>query len=431
MLVLSAVIAAVLCGLTPATTASAAPGGSAPTPVVSGSRLLDSRTDLVFTPHGANWSSFEYACAQGWGYSVDSDTAAAAAAMESWGINVVRIPLNEECWLGLDPADDYGTESGYRAAVAGWVSILNAHGIVAILDLHWSAPPGQRALGQWPMADSRSTTFWSSVAAAYAGNPSVMFDLFNEPYSIWNSASGSYTFQLTWDCWENGGCRAPYVDENQEPIVGPGAGTYPVVGMSALVAAVRGAGASQPILLGGLDYSNNLSQWLAHKPDDSQLIASWHNYDGQNPSCNTTACWTSTILPVAASVPVMTTEFGETDRQTAWFTSFMTWADSNGIGYLPWAWTDATQTSGDDAIYSLYSGNSFTPNAPMGVAYKAHLASLQQTVFRTQPAPMSLPGSSTASVPATGVPGATVSRPVSPFRAVTLTPIRYLRIRGR
>jgi endoglucanase len=382
----------------------------APTPLVMGNRIIDSRTGATFVPHGANWPSFEYACGQGWGYSQGGDTDAAAAAMQSWGINTIRLPLNEDCWLGTEPGGMYGTTSGYRAAVQGWVDILHAHGILVILDLHWSAPPGQQALGQWPMADSQSPAFWTSVASAYASDPSVIFDLFNEPYSIWNAATNSYSFQLTWDCWENGGCRAPYVTPDQTAVTGVGAGSYTVVGMSALVAAVRAAHAQQPIMLGGLDYSNNLSGWLAHEPNDSQLIAAWHNYDGQNPSCNTTTCWDSTILPVAASVPVITGEFGETDGGTAWFSSFMNWADANGIGYLPWAWTDSTQTSGDDAIYSLYSGSGFTPHAPMGTTYRAHLALLPATpsgrVFSTQPAPMTAVGLGTdsASVPASQPP---------------------------
>jgi endoglucanase len=224
----------------------------APTPVVQANKLVDTRTGATFVPHGANWPSFEYACSEGWGYSQGGATAAAAAAMQSWGINTVRLPLNENCWLGSD-SSDYGTAAGYRSAVAAWVSILNSHGIVVILDLHWTAPPGQHALGQWPMADSQSVTFWSSVALAYSSNPSVIFDLFNEPYSIWNSATDSYTFQLSWTCWESGGCTAPYVDANQEVITGTGSGTYTVVGMAAMVSAVRTAGASQPIKLGGLN----------------------------------------------------------------------------------------------------------------------------------------------------------------------------------
>ncbi len=391
---------------------AAASVSPAPTPVVVGNRIVDSRTGATFVPHGANWPSFEYACSEGWGYSQSSDTAAAAVAMASWGINTVRLPLNENCWLGSD-SSDYGTAAGYQAAVKSWVNILNAHGIVVILDLHLTAPPGQHALGQWPMADSQSPSFWTSVATAYASDPSVIFDAFNEPYSIWNAATGSYSFQLTWDCWQNGGCQAPLVTTAQEPVTGAGAGTYTVVGMSALVAAIRAGHATQPIMLGGIDYSNNLSGWLLHKPNDSQLIASWHNYQGQSPCGDTAACWTSEVGVVAAQVPVVTGEFGESDGGAAFLTSFMSWADSNGIGYLPWAWWDSTGLSGDNALYALYTGPSFTPKAPAGTTYQAHLASLATSppaqVFSILPTPITFPGfqpsttsASTPAVPAAG-----------------------------
>ncbi|HEY5231574.1 MAG TPA: cellulase family glycosylhydrolase [Galbitalea sp.] len=403
----------------------------APTPVVVGNRLVDSRTNTTFVPHGANWPSFEYACSQDWGYSQDGDTDAAAHAMATWGINAVRIPLNENCWLGSD-SKDWGTAAGYQAAVNAWVNILNAHGIVAILDLHWSAPPGQHALGQWPMADSQSTKFWTSVATAYASDPSVMFDAFNEPYSIWNDTTNSYTFQLTWDCWENGGCQAPLVTTDQVPVTGSGAGTYTVVGMSALVAAIRAGNAKQPIMLGGIDYSNNLSGWLAHKPNDSQLIASWHNYQDQSPCGNTAACWTSEVGSVAAVVPVVTGEFGETDGTADFMNTFMTWADANGIGYLPWAWWDANDVSGDAALYALYAGPNFTANAPTGTAYKAHLASIgaaPASTYITMPAPMNLPPLQTSSAPTTTVaPMSSTPAEVPAVGIADLTTDRYLRI---
>jgi endoglucanase len=404
--------------------AAAAP---APSPFVQGNQLIDARTGATFVSRGANWPSFEYACSEGWGYSQDDDTAAAATAMASWGINTVRLPINENCWLGSDPSD-YGTATGYRAAVAAWVNILNAHGMVVILDLHFSAPPGHHALGQWPMADSQSTAFWTSVATAYASDPSIIFDAFNEPYSIWNGSTE--TFQLTWDCWENGGCQAPFVGVDQQPLTGSAAGSYTVVGMSALVAAIRAGGASQPIMLGGIDYSNNLSEWIAHKPSDSQLIASWHNYDGQNPSCNTTTCWTSTILPVAASVPIVTGEVGETDGSSAWLTSFMTWADSHGIGYLPWAWWDSTGQSGDNALYALFTGPNFTPNAPVGTAYKAHLATLPTNptarVYTTLPTRMTFPQLATSA--ASGAPAAIGFVPTAAPVSVTAADIGALAV---
>jgi hypothetical protein len=382
-----------------------APAPTAPTPVVQGNRLVDSRNDTTFVPHGANWPSFEYACSEGWGYSQDDDTAAAATAMASWGINTVRVPLNEDCWLGSD-SSDYGTSAGYKAAVAAWVNILNAHGIVAILDLHWSAPPGQRATGQWPMADSQSPVFWSSVASAYAANKSVIFDLFNEPYSIWDDATESYSWTLTWNCWENGGCAVPYVDAGQEQVTGSGSGTYTAVGMAAMVTAVRNAGASQPIMLGGLNYSNDLSGWLAHKPSDSQLIASWHNYPGQDSCGYTPACWNAATSAVAASVPIVTGEFGETDGGSSDLAAYMNWADAHGIGYLPWAWWDASGLTGDAALYALYTGPNFTPQAPEGTAYKAHLAALASSpsplAFVTLPTPMTVPGFVPSSAAAAG-----------------------------
>jgi endoglucanase len=369
-------LAAMLVGIDiPATATASTP--TAPSPVVVGNRIVDSRTNTTWVPHGANWPSFEYACSEGWGYSQDDDTNAAAAAMVSWGINAIRIPLNQNCWLGSDSAD-YGTAAGYQAAVAAWVNILNAHGIVVILDLHWSAPIGQRATGQWPMADSNSTAFWNSVASTYKSNPSIIFDAFNEPYS-----TGAFT--LTWNCWENGGCKAPLVTTDQVPVscynATTGACTYTVVGMSQLVAAIRASGATQPIMLGGLNYSNDLSGWLAHEPTDSdptpQLIASWHNYPGQDYTCGyTVACWNAATGAVAASVPIITGEFGETDGGSTDMTAYMNWADAHGIGYLPWAWWDASGLSGDAALYALYSGSNFTPQAPAGTAYKAHLAAL-------------------------------------------------------
>ncbi len=383
MRVWAAIAAVVLCAVLLPAPANAATA-TAPTPVVVGNQLIDSRTNTVFTPHGANWPGFEYACTQGWGYS-GSFSPAEAAAIASWGINVIRLPLNQSCWLGL-PGTAYGNATGYRAAVQSWVGQLNAAGVAVLLDLHWSAPAGVAANGQRAMADAQSVTFWSSVAGTFTSNPSVMFDLFNEPYSRWNDATNSWAFQLTWDCWQSGGCSAPAVDDTQ-PLT---SATYTVTGMTALVAAVRGAGAAQPVWLGGLNYSNDLTGWLAHRPADGQLVASWHNYIGQG--CDTLACWNSQIAPVAAVVPVVATEFGQNSStaNAGYMDGFMTWADAHGIGYMPWAWWDV-QLAEDrgNSIYALINPD-FSPKAPNGTTYRAHLAALQPRstttlVVTTQP----------------------------------------------
>ena len=334
-------------------------------PKVVGNHLIDARNGHVWVPHGANWPDLEYACVQGW---VPDHPADEAQRMASWGIDVVRLPLNQDCWLGTDGANagGFGTAGAYRAAVRARVDAAHDAGLVAILDLHWTGPSGTRADGQRSMADAQSATFWSQVATAYRDDPSVMFELFNEPFSRPPNP-------LTWTCWRDGGCSLSTANDTTDPA---GQGTYTAVGMGTLVANVRAAGSTQPVLLGGLNYSNDLTQWLAFRPDDGQLVAAWHNYPGQG--C-WVSCWNTTIAGVAAQVPVLMTEFGYVAGDAGEFASTMTWADDHGIGYLPWAWwrTDAS----DGAAAQLYAlvDDDFAPKAPGGVLYHDHLAALRAT----------------------------------------------------
>jgi hypothetical protein len=371
--------AAVLCvaALLVAPSVSAAPTTTnAPIPTVAGNHIVNARTGATWVPHGVNWPSFEYACIQGWGYSSDGATANAATAMSSWGINAVRLPLNEDCWLGTMTWNGGRSTDGYHAAVATWVQTLNAAGIVVILDLHWTSPTVGNSTGQRAMADSRSLDFWSSVAREFASNRSVIFDVFNEPYSRWNDATNSWAFNQTWQCWRDGGCQAPTADDTS-PVT---SGHYTTVGMTDLVAAVRSAGASQPIMLGGLDYANDLSGWFAHKPADSQLIASWHAYKTQ--ACQAT-CRESVIAPLAAKVPVLIGEFGQTDGGHDYLDTLMTWADSHGIGYAPWAWWIVSASESVSASrYALIADTSFTPKAPAGTTFHDHLAALRAPTVR-------------------------------------------------
>ena len=82
--------------------------------------------------------------------------------------------------------------ANYISAIKAYVSLLNANGMVAILDLHWTdgayTGPGSgcssaQATCQKPMPDAaQAIPFWTSVASTFKGNDAVIFDLFNEPY---------------------------------------------------------------------------------------------------------------------------------------------------------------------------------------------------------------------------------------------------------
>src|SRR5581483_11505121 len=205
-------------------------------------------------------------------------------------------------------------------------SQLNAAGIVAVLDLHWNAPGAEKATGQEVMADAdHSPGMWSSVAAAFRSDPAVVFDLYNEPHDI------------SWSCWLNG-CTT--------------SAGWQAAGMQSLLDAVRGAGARQPVMAGGLGWSSDLSAWLANEPVDPahQLVASAHLYNFSG--CNTSSCWDQTIGPVARSVPVVTGELGENDCGTSFIQSYVGWADAHGVSYLGWTWDTWDCKSGPALITS-------------------------------------------------------------------------------
>jgi endoglucanase len=103
--------------------------------------------------------------------------------MAGWtGANTVRVPLNEQCWLGLGVDPAYGG-AGYQAAIGRYVQMLRDRGFVVVLDLHRSAPGSARSLDQEQMPDrDHSLDFWREVATAYKGDTGVVFDASNETW---------------------------------------------------------------------------------------------------------------------------------------------------------------------------------------------------------------------------------------------------------
>ena len=338
-------------------------GGPAPQLHVSGNKLVNASGATVIL-HGVDRSGTEYACVQGNGIFDGPNDQASITAIKSWGVNAVRVPLNEACWNAESYVNPAYAGANYINAIKAYVSLLNANGIVAILDLHWtdgaytgpsSGCSSAQAVCQKPMPDAaQAIPFWSSVAAAFKGNNAVIFDLFNEPYA--SRATGSAT--SGWACWLNGGTC-------------PGI-SYQVAGMQGMVNAVRSAGASNVIMLGGEEYSNDLTQWLAYEPSDPDhnLVASWHSYNFN--TCSSQSCWTSQVAPVAAQVPVIAGEIGENDCADGYVNPLMSWMDSAGISYLAWAWNADFNCSSGPGLISDYSG---TPTN-YGTGVKSHLLSL-------------------------------------------------------
>ncbi len=333
-------------------TASKAASASVATGLHVVGNLIESGNGQVITPHGVDRMGGEYSCPGGNTFDGPVDQTS-VNAMLSWKVNIVRLPMNEDCWLGINgyPAGGLST-SQYHQAFINYVNLLNQNGIIVIIDLHWTNSGDNKATGQQPMPDlDHAPAFWTSVANTFKGNSSVIFDLFNEPYGV------------SWSCWKNGSTSANSGSCNST--------NFAVAGMQTLVNTVRNTGASNILMLGGLSYSNDLTGWLANEPSDPDhnLAASTHIYNFN--ACSNINCWNSEIAPVAARVPVIAGELGENDCASGFINGLMTWLDQHGISYLAWSWAPYS-CSGTPALISNYNG---TPTN-FGQGYKTHLISL-------------------------------------------------------
>jgi len=232
----------------------------------------------------------------------------------------VRVPFNESCWLGINGVDSASSGRAYQRAIAAYVHRINTQGMIVILDLHWTAAGATRADSQQAMPNRDHTPeLWRQVAAAFKGNDAIIFDLFNEPFP---DAMG--TGDEAWRCWRDGG-RCAHL-------------SYEAAGMQELVDAVRGTGATNILLLGGVHYSANLNGWLTHMPRDPRhnLAASWHVYNFSG--CHERQCWENEAAPVGKQVPLVLGELGEDDHKTDFVASMLDWMDARQGHYLAWTW---------------------------------------------------------------------------------------------
>lgn len=273
---------------------------------VIGDQLVDqSRRPIQL--RGVNRSGIEYPCVQGWGIVDGSVDDVSVAAMRTWGVNSVRIPLNEDCWLGRDGLSPELTGPAYRAAVVSYVDRLVAAGMIVVVDLHWTSTGGELADRQRPMPTrERALDFLASVASVFESHDTVLFDLFNEPHEV------------SWGCWRDG--------------CGEYAGTQEIVN------AVRATGATNPMVLSGLDWGGDLSAWGEYRPIDPlrSLVAGWHLYDFKG--CSDSQCWEAVSDGVGVA-PIVITEFGDTDCDGGFSRPLMEWADSGAVSYLAWSWS--------------------------------------------------------------------------------------------
>jgi hypothetical protein len=358
-------------------------------PPMTGLRVVGNRVQnadgLDVVLHGVNRSGTEYMCIQSRGVFDGPSDLASVAAIATWKVNAVRVPLNESCWLGINGAPAALAGDNYKQAIAGYVKKLHQFNIVPILELHWVGPGSSPADRQQPMPDADHTpAFWRDVAETFKGDDGVILELYNEPFPANNQDSDA-----AWQCWRDGCECSQSVPQGEERT------TYDAVGMQALVDEVRETGARNVLLLGGIQWSNTLTQWLDYMPIDplENLGAAWHVY-ANNP-CVTASCWDNAPAAIADEVPLVATELGErycdssfiAGDEKAGSIGLMNWLDAHQSGYLAWTW-DAYDECVPASLpgepyaqgqpFSLIADYEGTPNGEYGKAYHDHLADLAE-----------------------------------------------------
>jgi hypothetical protein len=311
---------------------------------VSGNHVLGGNNQPVHL-HGVNYSGTEFACIQGWGIFDGPSDDAMITALATWHANVVHMGLNEDCVLGINGVDSQYAGANYMNAIRAFVNRLHAHGLYAEISLMWAAPGSQQALDHPPILDQdHGPAAWTAIANAFRDDPNTFFGLQSEPHNI------------SWACWKNGGSSCS---------VG-----YTAFGMQAALNTIRATNATNVITASGIDWANNLQQWLANKPADplNQLMAEQHVYGGN--TCYTPSCLNAYTAPVAAQVPVVFGEFGEMYDASSCATTntqaMVNWADAHGVNYEAWTW----DTWGN--CLSLISNFDGTPNGNYGNWMRSH-----------------------------------------------------------
>jgi hypothetical protein len=329
---------------------------------VTGNRLLDGNRAIQL--RGVNRSGTEYACVQGWGIFDGPSDAASVKAISSWHVNIVRVPINEDCWLGINGIKPAYSGAKYRDAIVAYVKLLHRYGMYAELSLMWGAPGSYRATKQTMAPDeSHSPAMWSSMASTFSHDQNVIL-------APWGETT------VGWTCFMRTGC-------NNQATFGPRHALYQTASMQQAVDRMRGAGYKGVIAIPCIDFANACgrlpngslyrgSTWLRTRPTDParQVIAEAHVY-GKN-TCDTTACFDSSMAPIAKVVPLVFAETGETydasECGSSYISSFMNWADRHRVGYEAWTW-DAWGNCG--ALISDYTG---TPYSAYGQWVRAHYA---------------------------------------------------------
>lgn len=246
---------------------------------VQGNQIVDANGKTVWL-QGVAVPSLE------WNPKGDNMMKSCEVAISEWKANVIRIPVKEAFWWGKGekkiPAND---AKAYQQLIDNIVNYCAGRGVYVVIDLHRFRAPRQE-----------HADFWKEVAEKYKNHPAVMFELFNEAHGI------------SWEIWKDGGVvtdkkkKEGVVDENTEETT-----SFTAIGHQDLIDTVRATGAKNIVIVGGLDWSYDLSGILNGFALDDKggngIVYSTHVYPWKKK-------WKEKFMQVAEKHPIFIGETG-------------------------------------------------------------------------------------------------------------------------
>ncbi|KYQ93280.1 hypothetical protein DLAC_05939 [Tieghemostelium lacteum] len=270
-------------------------------------------------------------------------------AVKDWKLNTIMVKINEDCWLGkhmdqlknnskkinskTTPAFKNGIPvepsyfgRGYRSSLKKYIETLTNLNMMVIVSLDWTSDGKHLANSSLPMPGLEgSVEVWKQLATMFKSNPRVLFELYHSPSPGYNQSDCSSLLD-GWECWCNGiRCQTSH--------------SYKSAGMQQLLNAIRSTGASNIVLIPGIDFSNNMGRYLDYLPSDplNQLMASVQITDQDH--CNNAECWDEIYKPIYLTMPMIITRVLQQDCSADFLEKVLDYADKNYIHYLTGSWS--------------------------------------------------------------------------------------------
>ncbi len=320
---------------------------------VHGNAILDANGQ-PYLFHGISRDGLEYNCS-GEGPLDQQHLAYMGAGVNTttgtyWGANTVRLPLSEGFWLNGAPSYPCSA-SQYQTTVKNVVDTLTALNLNVVLDLQWTDAGGQSGQGggPWAMPDADSVLFWQQVAPIYKSYSNVLFEAYNEPHPG------------TWTCW-TGACTMTNDSGYSDDTKSSKTLTYSSVGMQALVDAIRGTGANNLVMVGGMQWGYDLSQLNTYKLNGTNIVYDTHPYPYTDKLPNT---WDAAFGIPSQTYPVVSAESGEYDCDSTYESQLLSYFDAHRIGWMSFSWSMRGNTCTYPLLITDYNG---TPSAGYGLA---------------------------------------------------------------